>query len=304
MAQLLSCRPATACLVAGILSLTGCASAVGPARDAGPAVLAEVGTTTVTVADVREHLATVDDGPAVLTPGSQQPDLWRIALDDAVRDALLAMEAHRLGLTAESPGQPASRPALARAMIDRERARVEGLSARSIGDMAAKTWLTGHTVQFQTVESAHVAWARLGDRLSAMTLLESSRSQTEEQFVQASRKAGAVAVGVATLDRAGRGADVLVARAVFALGREGATGLVEGEAGAWWLVRVGRVQLVAPRWDQQMAGRTKAAMAWDREQAHLQLLAQQLKTRWAVVVHEDRFEVARPGSLNSDEESS
>ena len=134
-----------------------------------------------------------------------------------------------------------------------------------------------------------------------MTLLDHSRSQTEEQFLQAARREGAFSVGTATLDRAGRGADVLVARAAFALGRQGATGLVEGEGGSWWLVRLGRVELESPRWDLQMVSRAKAVMAWDREQAHLRQLAQRLETRWKVVVHEDRFEDARPASVDKDE---
>ena len=128
-----------------------------------------------------------------------------------------------------------------------------------------------------------------------------SRSRTEEQFLQAARREGAMAVGTATLDRAGRGADVLVARAALALGRQNATGLVEGEGGSWWLVRLGRVELVSPRWDQQMVSRAKAVMAWDREQAHWRQLAQRLERRWKVVVHEDRLEVARPDRLGGDE---
>lgn len=293
-------RSAAVGLCAGILTLTGCASAVRPGLDTGPSVLAEVGANTVTVADVREHLATGDDGPAVLTPGSHQPDLWRIGLDDAVRDALLSMEAHRLGLSATAHVQADSRAGLARALIDRERARVAGLSETSISDAAARAWFNGHTAQFQTLVSAHAAWARLRDRRTAMTLLDHSRSQTEEQFLQAARREGAFSVGTAALDRAGRGADVLVARAAFALGRQGATGLVEGEDGSWWLVRLGRVELVSPRWDQQMVSRAKAVMAWDREQAHLRQLAQRLETRWKVVVHEDRLEAARPASPDGE----
>lgn len=219
---MLTRRSAAVGLCAGILTLTGCASAVRPGLDTGPSVLAEVGANAVTVADVREHLAAGDGGPAVLTPG------------------------------------------------------------------------------FQTLESAHAAWARLRDRTTAMTLLDHSRSQTEEQFLQAARREGAFSVGTAALDRAGRGADVLVARAAFALGRQGATGLVEGEDGSWWLVRLGRVELVSPRWDQQMVSRAKAVMAWDREQAHLRQLAQRLETRWKVVVHEDRLEAARPASPDGE----
>lgn len=288
------------CLCTGILTLTGCANAVGPGHDASPSVLAEVGANTITVADVREHLTTGDGGPAVLTENSPPPDLWRRALDDAVRDALLSMEARRLGLSATLPVQADARPGLARALIDRERARVAGLSETSISDAAARTWFTGHTARFQTLKSAHAAWARLRDRTKAMTLLDHSKSQTEEQFLQAARREGAMAVGTAALDRAGRGADVLVARAAFALGRQGATGLVEGEDGSWWLVRLGRVELVSPRWDQQMVSRAKAVMAWDREQAHLRQLAQRLETRWKVVVHEDRLEAARPASPDGE----
>lgn len=79
------------------------------------------------------------------------------------------------------------------------------------------------------------------------------------------------------------------------------TGLVEGEDGSWWLVRLGRVDLVSPRWDHEVAGPAKAAMAWDREQAHVRQLAQRLETRWNVVVHEDRAEDARPAGLDRDE---
>ena len=77
--------------------------------------------------------------------------------------------------------------------------------------------------------------------------------------------------------------------------------VVEGEGGSWWLVRLGRVELVSPRWDQQMVSRAKAVMAWDREQAHWRQLAQRLETRWKVVVHEDRLEASRPDRLDGDE---
>ena len=79
------------------------------------------------------------------------------------------------------------------------------------------------------------------------------------------------------------------------------TGLVEGDDGSWWLVRFGRVDLVSPRRDHQMAGQAKPAMAWDRVQAHVRQWAQRLETCRKVVVHEDRVEAARPASLDRDE---
>lgn len=76
------------------------------------------------------------------------------------------------------------------------------------------------------------------------------------------------------------------------------TGLVEGGDGSWWLVRLGRVDLVSPRRDHQMAGQAKAAMAWDPEQTHVMQWAQQLETRWKVVVHRGpcrSCQVCQPG---------
>ena len=54
------------------------------------------------------------------------------------------------------------------------------------------------------------------------------------------------------------------------------------------------IWLSTPPWDHELAGRVRAAIAWEREQAHLNSLAKQLESRWPVNVDEQRFAAARP----------
>jgi hypothetical protein len=62
----------------------------------------------------------------------------------------------------------------------------------------------------------------------------------------------------------------------------------------WWVVRVDSIRLSTPPWDDELTGRVRAAIAWEREQAHLDSLAKQLESRWPVNVDEQRFAAARP----------
>jgi hypothetical protein len=62
----------------------------------------------------------------------------------------------------------------------------------------------------------------------------------------------------------------------------------------WWVVMVDTIQLSTPPWDDGLAGRVRAAIAWEREQAHLDSLAEQLESRWSVSVDEQRFAASHP----------
>ena len=79
----------------------------------------------------------------------------------------------------------------------------------------------------------------------------------------------------AVLDSSGKGADALVARAAFAVRAPGSVGLT-GADDRWWVVRVDSIQLSTPPWDDGLAGRVRTAIVWEREQAHLDSLAEQL----------------------------
>jgi hypothetical protein len=76
--------------------------------------------------------------------------------------------------------------------------------------------------------------------------------------------------GTAVLDSSGKGADALVARAAFSVRAPGSVDLT-GADDRWWVVRVDSIQLSTPPWDDRLAGRVRTAIAWEREQAHLDL---------------------------------
>lgn len=233
-----------------------------------------------------------DTGPVVLRPGVDPPDPWRDALDLAIRDELLSLEAIRRAPTARWEPDPAGRAARIRAVVDQERAGSARLQASNIDDAEARSWLATHHHLFDEVESAQVAWAVLADSDRARNLLDSAAGLDQAGFLTRAANHGA-ATGTAVLDSSGNGADALVARVAFAVRTPGSVGLTTAD-GRSWVVRVDRIEQSSPSWDDVLAGRVRTAMAWEREQAHLDALAEQLRSRWPVSVDEQRFAASRP----------
>jgi hypothetical protein len=278
-------------------AVTTLASCTSPAKQRAADVVAAVGEAEVTVAEitvaeVKARLPAESTGPPVVRPGVEPPDTWRDALRLAIRDELLSLEAARRDPEAHWAPDPAGRAARIRAVTDQERARSPELRESNITAPEARSWLARNHHRFDVVETAQVAWASFTDGDRARAMLDSAVGLDQARFLALAAEQGTT-TGTAMLDSSGNGADALVARVAFAVRTAGAVGLTAAD-GQWWVVRVDSIRLSTPPWDDELAGRVRAAIAWEREQAHLDSLARQLESRWRVSVDEQRFAATRP----------
>lgn len=278
-------------LVLALTTAAALASCVSPTTPA-ETILATVGDAEVTASEVRARLSSEDTGPPVVRPGADQPDPWRDALRLAIRDELLSLEAVARDPGASWAPDPAGRAARIRAVINQERAQTPLLQASSIADAQARSWLAGNHELFDLVEGARVTWAMFGHAGRAREVLDAASGKDEAAFRMLAGHHGAM-TGTATLDSSGNGADTLVARVAFAVREAGALGMTTlGERS--WVVRVNDIQVVTPPWNDGLADRVRTAMAWEREQAHLDALAERLKSRWPVSIDEGQLAASRP----------
>ena len=293
LAELLTAgRTAVLALVAAA-TLASCVSCVDGNDQRAPDVVATVGDAEVTAAEIRARLPAEDTGPPVLRAGADPPDRWRDALDLAVRDELLSLEAIRRDPDAVWAADPAGRAARIRAVVEDERTDTPTLVASGITDEEAKAWFADNHALFDAVRNAHVTWAVFTDGDRARTVMDSATGPDQARFLQVARDHGA-STGSAVLDPSGNGADVMVARVAFAVREADEVGMIAGTEGNWWVVRVDRIELATPAWTDDLAGRARAAMAWEREQSHLDSLGDRLRSRWPVAVDEQRFADSRP----------
>lgn len=290
--MLIGHRAAVLALITATVLVPALASCTAAAQQPAADVVATVGDAGVTVAEVKARLPVEDTGPPVVRPGVAPPDLWRDALSLAIRDELLSLEAARRDPTADWPPDPAGRAARIRAVTDQERARSPQLQESNITDSEARSWLARNHHRFDEVHSAQVTWASFTDGDRALTMLGSATGLDQAGFLTLAGTYRAT-TGTTTLDSAGNGADALVARVAFAVRTAGSVGLTT-EDGRSWVVRVDSIELESPPWDAVLASRVRTAMLWDREQAHLDALAEQLKSRWPVSIDEQRLAANRP----------
>jgi len=254
--------------------------------------VAKVGGAEVTVAEVAARLPAEDTGPPVVRPGADRPDAWRDALRLAIRDELLSLEAARRDPAARWGPDPAGRAARIRSVVDQERAATAALRASAITDAEARSWLARNHHLFDAVVSAQVTWAEFADRDRAAAVLASAAALDQPGFRALAAERGA-STGTAVLDSSGTGAHALVARVAFAVRAPGSVGMTTADDHSW-VVRVDSIELSTPPWDDALAGRVRAAMVWEREQAHLDALAKRLESRWPVTVDERQFAASRP----------
>jgi len=297
LAELLTSRQAVglaliAATTLGLAASTSCTYAAGKSAMNGHDVVATVGTAQVTAAEVRARLPAEDTGPPVVRPGVAAPDAWREALRRAIRDELLSLEAAARDPGADWAPDPAGRAARIRVVVDQERRDTPGLRPSEITDAEARAWLTRNHRLFDEIEGAHATWAALVDAGRARAMLDAAVGLDQAGFLALADEYGA-GTGSATLDDSGGGADANVARVAFAVRAAGSVGMVTDEDRSW-IVRVDGIEVSTPPWNDGLAGRVRAAMAWEREQAHLDSLASRLESRWPVVVDEQRFAASRP----------
>lgn len=267
------------------------ASCTAPANQRAADAIATVGDSEVTVAEAKARLPVEDTGPPVVRPGVAPPDTWRDALRLAIRDELLSLEAARRDPAADWAPDPAGRAARIRAVTDQERAQSPELQS-NITDSEARSWLARNHHRFDEVHSAQVTWASFTGDDRARAMLDSAAGLDQAGFLALAGTYRAT-TGTATLDSAGNGADALVARVAFAVRTAGLVGMTTEESHSW-VVRVDSIELESPPWDDVLASRVRTAMTWEREQTHLDALAEQLKSRWPVSIDEQRFATSRP----------
>lgn len=296
LAELLISRRAAglALIAVTVLGLAASASCTYPAGQSAADVVATVGTAQVTVAEVSARLPAEDTGPPVVRPGVAPLDAWREALHRAIRDELLSLEAAARDPGASWAPDPAGRAARIQMVVDQERRDTPGLRPSEITDAEARAWLTRNHRLFDEIEGAHATWATLADadRARARAMLDAAVGLDRAGFLALAGEYGA-STGSATLDDSGDGADANVARVAFAVRATGSVGMLTAEDRSW-IVRVDSVEVSTPPWNDGLAGRVRAAMAWEREQAHLDSLAARLESRWPVAVDEQRFAASRP----------
>lgn len=249
-------------------------------------VVAVVEGTDVTVGDVRERLP----AEPPIWVGGDPPEPAREAFDAAVRDALFAAEARRRGLVDAGAGgdapagaDEAMAEALAvQALLADERERHDLGPEALDEDEARAAWL-GRRDEFDDVESATVSYVHLADPAGAADVLAAG-DLTGEAFRDAAGDLGTVRT--ATVQASGAGVPVPVARVVFDLRAEGAVGVVPGDEGGWYLARIDAIELHPLPWDDELATTVRTALAWEREQAHLERLGQRLAGGGDVVVRQ------------------
>lgn len=262
-----------------LAGLVGCAQ--GPA--APPAgVVATVDGRPITVDDAAP-LVVVAERPPVLRPGDPLPDPRLEAVEHAVRSELFAREAAARHLDVRTPTGASERAVRASALIHAERARTPGLTAASIGTTSARRWYAGHRTDFDDVSELTIDWARVDDPAVARRLLDGAGPAFPRR-----PGAGVVAAGSTTADESRDGQNTLLARAAFTIRSPGGVGMIADQNGRWWLVRVKTARSTPARWSGTLATTVRTAMAVANEKRHLDRLAGELRSKWAVEVYADR----------------
>jgi len=263
------------------LSASSCGS-TEKSVDPPPNALAMVADEPITVEQVRA-LISDDPLPPVLVAGGY-PGPWREALDRAVRDQLLGLEAARRGINAPTRAQQIA------TLITNEQRDIAGLDADSISDEEAKTWYQENRNIFGNVAEAKVAWAEFADDSQARKVLAQAAGADQPTFQQLVQADKPKKLGTATIDDEAEGADPMIARAAFAVGAAGKVGLSsDPQQKRWWVVRVDRISFKEIPWDAALAYRVKSALAAYRQDEHLDKLADSLRKKWTVRVYEDRL---------------
>ena len=285
-------RTAVLALITATVLVPALASCTPAAKQRAADVVATVGDSEVTVAEVKARLLVEETGPPVVRPGVAPPDTWRDALRLAIRDELLSLEAARRAPAVDWAPDPGGRAARIRAVTDQERARSPELRLSNITDSDARSWLARNPDRFDAVHGAEVTWASFTDDDRARAMLEAAAGLDQAGFLSLAGTYRAT-TGTATLDSRGNGADALVARVAFAVRTAGSVGLTS-EDDRSWVVRVDSIELELPPWNDVLASRVRTAMIWEREQAQLDALAEKLQSRWPVSIDEQRFAASRP----------
>jgi hypothetical protein len=248
-------------------------------------------------------LATVDGDPVTLdelptaplseaaavqvSNGLRQGAAPRRALDRVIRDELLLREAERRGFTG-------SRSALLGALVADERQQHPQLVAETITDSEARNWYETTRATFEHLETAHIYWAEFASEAAAQEVFDAGISVNESDFARIVTQAEAADLvdhGTETVVLDDAEVNAMLLRIANAVREAGHVGMDQDRVlGNWWVVRVENVTLGTQPWDSELALKVKTALAWEREQQHLDEMAAGLRDDWPVDVNEDLVE--------------
>lgn len=263
------------------LPASGCGS-TDKSVDPPPNALAMVADEPITVEQVRA-LIPDDPLPAVLVAGSYSGP-WPEALKLAIRDELLAREAARRGINGSTRAQQIA------TLIAQEQRGTAGLTVESITEGEARSWYQERRGLFGNVAQAEVTWAEFDDSAQARKVMERAADAVQPMSHKSLPAHGATKSGTATIDDHGEGADPMISRAAFAVATAGGVGLsADPQNNRWWVVRVEHLSFKPVHWDEALAYRVKSALAAYRQDEHLRRLADSLRKKWPVHVHEARL---------------
>jgi len=163
----------------------------------------------------------------------------------------------------------------------------------AISDEAARVDYESRREYFDEVEGVNVELIELDDAGLAEQLLRQAQGSSEAEFGAMAKEYTRDASGVAAtahVNHRGEGAEIAVARLALNLRRAGGVGLAQGEAGHFYLVRAESVEFHDQPWNDERSALVRTAMAWEREQAHLRRLAEELSRKWETHIYPQRLE--------------
>ncbi len=262
---------------AAVLAASLAAAACG---DGGSTALGHVDDLPIEVADV---VLLLPVEPVVVTTDTTAEARAEAALDLAVRDALLGREAERRGLDGTT------RAELLQQLVAQEQANHPELDAAAITESEARAWYRANRHLFDRVARAAVTYAVIADQATAEAAFGRATDGMHEASTVIRRLPDVEESGTVVLDDA-REPPEMVERIVNAVRREGEVGLdVDPSTGFSWLVSVDSIEFAESTWDDVLATRVQTALAWEREQAHLDRLADDLAAVADVRINESNL---------------
>ena len=246
----------------------------------GVGVVATVGAVPITAEYVN---SLVDrDGRSALLIGDR-PHPFRAALDLAIRDQLLVLEADRRGLGGRT------RAELLAALVAQETRSLKELDVASISDAEARMWYGENRELFDEVASAQIDWARFEKPETARAAFDELLGSDAQTFARQVKHLSTVSSYGSEYIKEGDEAEYILLRLANAVRRSDVVCLDrDTTSGDWWLVHIENVALVPTPWDTRFSAEVKGAMTFLREERHLQSVADQARKRWPVRIYEEQ----------------
>ena len=266
------------------------AAALSPSHPPDPGqVVASIDNQPVYVSEVLPHLQPlpprVGAGPA--------PDMRRQALEQALRNRLLAGEALRRGLAAEAArsGIEVARALRIRALIDAELARHDERLAGALSSEALHAFYREHSERLRSLESAKLASLVVSDAELAERLLQEAAEADDATFrgLVAGHSEDLLTKDrdgeLGTIDKHADGLEAPLARVAIGLKHDGAVGLAVDVLGRYHVLRAREVKLEEKPWTDAVESQVRNLARHAEREAILESLVAEL--RQAAVIEVD-----------------